>query len=320
MLKYIAIPGLFALGLSLGCGGSQSSPAQTDSQGHPDESAPADGGKAKIERYAAKEADVNAYIVHDGRDAIIVDSTRSAAEGAEVAALVAATGAIPSALLITHGHPDHYLGMGAIKQAYPDIAIVVASQDIKADIIGFTAWMEEQGWLEAQPQMKRKTATNPSGFDYEQIAVLSQPKLTLAGGTELTVRSDYLPSEAEHMSTVHVDELNAVFTSDLSYNGVHLWLGVGVTHQHIENWKGILHQFESEFAGMTIYPGHGPPTDTSVFATNEAYMDDLLTVVAEADSAEAAVAEMARRYPDYKNVDFLLAMSVEFQRTQLGAE
>ena len=42
-----------------------------------------------------------------------------------------------------------------------------------------------------------------------------------------------------------VDDLNGFFTSDLGYNKVHLWMGQGVTDQHIKNWaaatNGIQH-------------------------------------------------------------------------------
>jgi hypothetical protein len=44
---------------------------------------------------------------------------------------------------------------------------VVASAGVKADIIGFSTWMESVGWLEGIPRMKVKSATNPDGFDYE---------------------------------------------------------------------------------------------------------------------------------------------------------
>ena len=66
----------------------------------------------------------------------------------------------------------------------------------------------------------------------------------------------------------------------------------------------------------TVYPGHGAPTDTAVFAADRAYIDDILAVTAAAPSDEAAIAEMAEKYPGHANREFLLMMSVGNLRAQ----
>ena len=57
-----------------------------------------------------------------------------------------------------------------LKDEFPNTKIVVATNKIKDDIIsGFSTWMESVGWLDAEPNLKPKTAENPDGFDYEGL-------------------------------------------------------------------------------------------------------------------------------------------------------
>lgn len=272
----------------------------------------------QVERFAAREADVNAYLVHRGDDAVLIDCTRSADDAAGFVAMIKRAGLTPTHLLITHGHPDHYLGMGTLLGAFPDLRIVVARDAIKADIIGFTGFMESAGWLQDLPAMKRKTAENPDGFDYGQIQVLDSPELAV-GASVLRVRSDHAPSEAEHMTTITVPEDKILFTSDLAYNQVHLWLGNGVTDAHIRNWQALLDTLTRDHGDYRIFPGHGAPTDASIFAANSKYMDQLIATVNESESAEAAHKAMVAHYPEHANADFLLKMSVDFQFQQAKA-
>lgn len=264
-----------------------------------------------VDVYPATESDVNAYVISDGQGAIVIDATRTSADGAAVAALVKQRTSGPVTVLVTHGHPDHFLGLGALRAALPEARFVVARQEIEDDIIGMATWMTEQGWLEKEAAMK------PASFDYAgQIDALTEPRLTLPGGAVLDLDASYTATEAAHMTTVYSRDLGALFTGDLAYRDVHLWLGIGVTQDAARAWQSTLANLESTWAPQkpTVYPGHGPATDTSVFAADRAYIDDLLTVAAESASDEAAIDAMAAKYPAYRNRDFLLMMSVANQR------
>jgi glyoxylase-like metal-dependent hydrolase (beta-lactamase superfamily II) len=262
--------------------------------------------RLSVDVHAAEESSVNGYVVEDGTGSILIDATRSSADAR---ALLALADAPPTILFITHGHPDHFLGMGALRDAVPGLRIVVASEAIKRDIAGFAAWMDGQGWLEGEPHMK------PGAFDYDSIEVLDEPRLVTPGGAVLEVKSDYPAAEAEHTSTVYSKELGALFASDLAYHDVHLWLGVGVTRDAAGQWQELTRTLERTYPADTIvYPGHGAPTGLAVFADVRAYIDDLLAIADGAESDQAAIDAMVAKYPAYANRDFLLMMSVANQR------
>ncbi|MEO1013307.1 MAG: MBL fold metallo-hydrolase [Bacteroidota bacterium] len=198
-----------------------------------------------VDVFKGKEASVNSYLFSNGKSLMVMDVLRSTEDAKELAAFIK-TKALPlTHILITHGHPDHYIGMDHLKKVFPDVEIMVSNEETKQDIIGFSTWMESVGWLEGEPDLKPKSDTNATGFDYEnQISVLDKGTFTLEGGGTLEIRNDYNPAEAEHLTTVFSKDLNAFFTSDFCYNGVHLWLGQGVDASHIKNWKTQLNIFK----------------------------------------------------------------------------
>jgi glyoxylase-like metal-dependent hydrolase (beta-lactamase superfamily II) len=168
-------------------------------------------GRISIVRFAGREANVNAYIIRNATHAVVVDSLRNREEAAELAQAIRQSGRTLQAIFVTHGHPDHYIGSRTLKEAFPSARILVASEAIKADTLGFSKWMESVGWLDKQPQMKPRSDAAPEGFDYgTQIEVLREDRLVLEGGGVLEIRSDYPATESGHMSTVFVPDEKAL--------------------------------------------------------------------------------------------------------------
>ena len=270
----------------------------------------------EIQRYAGRQANVNSYLLSDAENVIAVDLLRNSAEAEGLADHVEASGKKLAGIFITHGHPDHYLGLNVFYRRFPDVPINVASAEIRDDIIGFSQWMESVGWLDAEPGMKVRSGNNPDGFDYAGvIRVLDQPilKLPLAASS-IKVRSDYPGSECGHMTTLCIPEQRAFLAFDLLYNGVHAWCGPGVDQQGIRKWIQILNQIEQETGneGWMFYCGHGSEGDGKVVRNMKHYLETFIEVTSAARSRQAAMTKMKELFPGFAQDDFLLLHSINF--------
>jgi hypothetical protein len=151
-----------------------------------------EGSMIDIQRYAGTQANVNSYLLSGADSVIVVDLLRNSLEAEKLADHVEASGKILETIFVTHGHPDHYLGLGVFHRRFPNVPVRVASREIRDDIIGFSGWMESVGWLDAEPTMKVKSIKNPKGFDYAGIVqVLETPFLKLSSEpTKIEVQCD----------------------------------------------------------------------------------------------------------------------------------
>jgi glyoxylase-like metal-dependent hydrolase (beta-lactamase superfamily II) len=256
---------------------------------------------------------VNAWIVANGSHALLIDTLRSEQEAAELAEVIAALGKTLWTIIVTHGHPDHYIGVRTLKERFPQARAAVASAAVKADIIGFSTWMESVGWLEGIPRMKVKSAKNLDGFDYEaELEVLADSTLVMPGGGTFQLKADYPAIEAAHMTSIFSPDLNALFTADLVYNDVHAWLGQGVTRENAEAWLSALAEIKASYArsGVMIHPGHGAAGGIDLIDRIRIYLMDFLAA-ARASASNAAMTErLVGLYPGYEQADFLLVYSV----------
>jgi glyoxylase-like metal-dependent hydrolase (beta-lactamase superfamily II) len=272
----------------------------------------------KVEVYKGDFATVNSFIFSNGKSMVVMDVQRKSSEARKLADLVKAKRLPLTHVFISHGHTDHFTGMDVFHRQFPQAKIVVASEAIRHDVKAYAIYMNSGGETGAEPALEPalipKSADRPNGFDYEQtIGILPSNTLTLDGGGTLQIDSSYGASEAPHMTTVYSRDLNALFLTDFGYNKVHLWMGDDIDRKRVAAWRAELVKLKSRYAPLepTIYPGHGDPTDISLFDEMIRYIDDFLRVTAQARSREQAMAEMIALYPDYRQADFFLKYSVE---------
>jgi glyoxylase-like metal-dependent hydrolase (beta-lactamase superfamily II) len=280
--------------------------------------APSQAGDLQVSVHKGGFATVNSFIFSNGKSQIVMDVQRKPDEAQRVVELVKSKGLPLTHIFISHGHTDHFTGMEVFRRAFPDAQIVVASAEIKKDVTAYAVYMDSGGETGAEPALDRsikpRSADHPDGFDYENwIHVLPGRTLTLDGGGTLEITADYPPTEAPYMATVYSKDLNALFLADLGYNKVHLWMGDDISLERVARWRAVLGELKERYRDLEpkVYPGHGDPTDMSMFDAMIGYIDDYTRIVSQAGSREEAMAQMKARYPDYKEADFFLKYSLE---------
>ena len=272
----------------------------------------------EVEMFKGGFGTVNSFVFSNGESIIVMDVQRRSCEARKLADIVQAKNLPVTHILITHGHTDHFTGMPLFRDEFPDAKIVVPSEEIKRDIKDYAIYMSTGGATDAEPALevplRPKTPNNPEGFDYDNlIHVLPCNTLTLEGGGTLDITTDYKPAEADYTSTVYSKELNALFLSDLGYNGVHHWQGDDIDWQDIANWREELLRIKADYADRNpvVYPGHGDITDLSLCDAMVQYIDDYTRVIAESSTKDEAMVRMIALYPNYGEVQLYLKYSVE---------
>src|SRR5262249_53725101 len=70
---------------------------------------------------------ITATLISGRRDAVLVDPLMTIEQGQALADWVAASGKNLTTVYITHGHGDHWFGLGSIRQRHPKVRAVATA-------------------------------------------------------------------------------------------------------------------------------------------------------------------------------------------------
>lgn len=264
----------------------------------------------KITVFTGPDLFENAFLIQSGKNFVLIDALGSETAAKEISEAV--KGKKLTTIFITHGHPDHFLGLSTILQDHPVAQIYTGAAGVKKDIINYVNDASSKGLMERHPDMKLKSDKNPGGFDYEKIKILAATKLDLGEGHSLIIENIDEGTESRHHTILYSNQLSSLFAGDLLYNKVFNWLGPGIEPSHIDNWIRKLHELKSKFnnEGVVIYPGHGEKSNRNLFDTNIQYLSTFREILGRTKSKEDAVQFYKQLYPDYRG-EFLLSSSID---------
>jgi hydroxyacylglutathione hydrolase len=190
-----------------------------------------------VDRYELGPIGTNCYVVRSSRsaeEAVVVDPS---GDSAELRLELARLGARCSAILITHGHWDHLLGVAELAEGTG--APVHMAED-------------EQAMLENLPDLVPAGVT-ARGYTPD-VLLAGDETLELAGITFETLR---VPGHSPGHLAYHADE--ALFSGDVLFAG-----SVGRVDLPGADWDTLvetLRTLTERFPPETVvYSGHGPPT------------------------------------------------------------
>ena len=250
-----------------------------------------------VRRFTSSEAGAwsNSYLISGASDAILFDVFMVSAEAAQLAQEIEKTGKTLQAVMVSHAHPDHFMGLDAIVDRFPS-ARVVSTANVVRDIQRDGPWMMSmlQGKLgPAGP--KRLVIPEP----------LSEPVLRLGGnGLEIV---EFGECESKHMACIFAPALKTLFSADLVYNGAHLY----VAEKNIASWLERLEEFAA-FADnrvSTIQPGHGVAGGLELIDQTRTYLNDFAQAVQSGD-ANTVEQQILAKYPGYHVKQFLTVFSI----------
>ncbi|HXW16434.1 MAG TPA: MBL fold metallo-hydrolase [Terriglobia bacterium] len=250
-----------------------------------------------IQCFTSSEAGAwsNSYLISGKSDAILFDVFMLASDAAQIADGIAKSAKTLKTVMISHAHPDHFMGLEVITERFPR-AQVVSTANVVADI------RQDGPWILSLLQGKLG-AHGPKRVVVPEI--LTEPVLNLEGNKLEVV--EFGEGESKHNACVYLPELKALLLADLVYNNAHLYL----QERHLQSWLGRLDELEvyAKTRVTTIYPGHGAAGDLSLITQTRAYLRDFASAINSGD-AKLAEKQMLDKYPDYHVRQFLTAFTI----------
>lgn len=237
----------------------------------------------------------NSYLISGMSEAILFDVFMLRDDAAHIAEEITKSKKTLTTVMISHAHPDHFMGLDIITEAFPQ-ARIVSTQNVVADIKSDGPWMFSmlQGKLGPAgpkrlviPETVAKTALGIEGIQMEVV--------------------EFGEGESKHTAAVYIPALKAFLSADLVYNNAHLYL----QEKHLDSWLTRLDELEryAKDKVLTIYPGHGSAGGLELIPGTRAYLRDFAEAIKGGD-AKTAEQRMLAKYSQYHVKQFLTVFSI----------
>ena len=243
---------------------------------------------------------ISSTLIYGKRDAVRVDVPVAVEQADVLVDWVVASGKNLTTIYVTHGHGDHFFGIGALLHRFPN-ARAVATPDV-------VRLMRRQ----ASPDVLATSwsARFPGQISGQLVIAdeLEENVIDLEGHELLVVEVGH--SDTDHTTILHVPAVGLVVAGDVAYNDVHLWLGESNAQTRRE-WISALDTIES-LNPRAVVAGHKRPgSDNSPKIVEETrqYIRDFDRVARTTTTARALYDKMLELYPERVNPGLALWIS-----------
>jgi glyoxylase-like metal-dependent hydrolase (beta-lactamase superfamily II) len=234
---------------------------------------------------------VAATLISGERDAVLVDPLMTISQGRALADWVVATGKNLTTVYITHGHGDHWFGLGSIRERYPNVRAVATApvvehmrQQVSAKT--FASWESRFPRL-IQPNV---TVAEP----------LSDLHIELEGNELSAIEVGH--TDTDNTTVLHVPSLGLVVAGDVAYNDVHVYLAESGHDKRME-WIRALDLVEA-LHPRAVVAGHkraDRADDPKIIDETRAYIRDFDRIAGNTRTADVLYERMLSLYPDRVN-------------------
>src|ERR1700756_1697286 len=156
----------------------------------------------------------SATLIYGTRDAVLVDTFLTIDQSVQLADEIAATGKNLTYVYITHGHGDHFFGLGALEQRFPNVRAVATAAVIDRIAGQLEPDMLEGFWRQRFPGQIPDEPSVPESLDGASIE--------LEGRALIPIDTGY--TDTADSTSLHVPSIGLIAAGDVVYNGIHPYL------------------------------------------------------------------------------------------------
>ena len=236
---------------------------------------------------------ISSTLIYGERDAVLVDTPTTVQQGLALADWVVASGKNLTAIYVTHGHGDHFFGIGALQDRFPNARAIAT-----ADVVDRMHW-------QVTPEVMEGLWNKRFPGQIPKRLVMAEP---LEGDTFHLEGHELVAVEVGHSDTdnttcLHVPSIGLVVAGDVAYNAVHQYLSESVSHESRLEWIAALDKVEA-LRPRAVIAGHKRPEnddDPRVIEETRQYIRDFDRLIEETVSTRELYDRMLALYPDRIN-------------------
>ena len=234
----------------------------------------------------------SATLIFGRRDAVLVDTFLTLDQSVQLADEVAASGKNLTYVYITHGHGDHFFGLGALKQRFPNVRAVTTAAVIDRIAGQLKPDMLEGFWRQRFPGQIPDEPDVPESLDGASIE--------LEGNALIPIDTGY--TDTADSTSLHVPSIGLIAAGDVVYNGIHPYLGESSAQTRLQ-WIDALDKLGTLNA-RAVVAGHKIPDnddDPKAIAQTRQYLRDFIRLDQATDTPRQLFDAMIGLYPDRAN-------------------
>ncbi len=239
---------------------------------------------------------ISTTLILGERDAVLVDALLTVGQARNLAEWITTRGKNLAAVYITHGHGDHWFGLGTVLDRFPDARAFALPSVIEQMRVGSTPEFFESFW---RPRFDGKL---PRDLVFPEP--LEDHTIDLDGHELVVVELGH--TDTDQTSCLHVPEIGLVVAGDAAYNDVHLYLAESDAQKR-RDWIAALDTIES-LHPKSVIAGHqraGRHDGPEIIEETRQYIRDFDAVAEMTNTAQDLYDQVLALHPDRINPDAL---------------
>ncbi len=241
---------------------------------------------------------IAATLISGKRDAVLVDAFITVEQAGALVEWVAASGKNLTTIYVTHGHGDHFFGIGALLERFPTARAVATPAVVK--------FMQQQA---SPASIANFWNARFPGQIPDRLVIAEELKgkvIDLEGHDLVVVEVGH--SDTDDTTCLHVPSIGLVVAGDVAYNDVHLYLVESNAHTRRE-WIAALDTIEALHPRAVIAGHKRPGNDDSprIIEETRQYIRAFDQLAETTTTARELYDRMLSLYPDRVNPGALWA-------------